>query len=453
MTLATSTTTVTKAPEAGPDLAGSEPLHPYNTRRRTKRVAFNRVVDIRLYVVPDTNANNIPHHQRRHCNYPLGLRLNRKQLRGLTQTVLPSNIIQVQPPCIPMDDKSVEIGQPEAGNEEEMCGRRRKETEVILNRLASVHPSFFECHRFLMRGDGPLPFHYRNYLALLAVGTGGGGGEEYFCLEGQEGEWMKKVPSMGDLPPKLRPLAHFNHLLSHAPWTLQESIKELIRVSWTLSELVQGVVIMCHFHALSSLASPALFLLQDARRGSSDEDKENRSRQKRISGMQVFQPESRPEPASFDNESCPTSFRIQEYSWEEHGFSMASRLYSDVGPYLDDRFCHALAFQRKDPFLTAIWNLTLDLFHIRLDDYDYKEIDTCLTERMQRFIKKAALCPKDLQPEDLHDIGLEELKVNPDQLPRIHFALQQMKVLLIIMEARLQAELLHALRAITAFTT
>ena len=60
---------------------------------------------------------------------------------------------------------------------------------------------------------------------VQAVGTGGGEGEEYFCLEGQEGEWMKKVPSMGDLPPKLRPLAHFNHLLSHTPWTLQESIK------------------------------------------------------------------------------------------------------------------------------------------------------------------------------------------------------------------------------------
>ena len=29
------------------------------------------------------------------------------------------------------------------------------------------------------------------------------------------------------------------------------------------------------------------------------------------------------------------TFRIQDYSWEDHGFSLANRLYSDIGNLLE----------------------------------------------------------------------------------------------------------------------
>lgn len=32
------------------------------------------------------------------------------------------------------------------------------------------------------------------------------------------------------------------------------------------------------------------------------------------------------------------TFRAQDYSWEEQGYSLANRLYSDIGTYLDDKF-------------------------------------------------------------------------------------------------------------------
>jgi len=36
-------------------------------------------------------------------------------------------------------------------------------------------------------------------------------------------------------------------------------------------------------------------------------------------------------------EEIPT-FRAQEYSWEDHGFSLANRYYSEIGTLLDDKF-------------------------------------------------------------------------------------------------------------------
>lgn len=33
-----------------------------------------------------------------------------------------------------------------------------------------------------------------------------------------------------------------------------------------------------------------------------------------------------------------STFRVQDYSWEEHGFSLINRLYPDMGQMLDDKF-------------------------------------------------------------------------------------------------------------------
>lgn len=32
------------------------------------------------------------------------------------------------------------------------------------------------------------------------------------------------------------------------------------------------------------------------------------------------------------------TFRAQDYSWEDHGFSLANRLYAETGTLLDDKF-------------------------------------------------------------------------------------------------------------------
>lgn len=38
-----------------------------------------------------------------------------------------------------------------------------------------------------------------------------------------------------------------------------------------------------------------------------------------------------------------SSFKVQDYSWEEHGFSLINRLYPDMGQMLDDKFSCAIS--------------------------------------------------------------------------------------------------------------
>ena len=33
-----------------------------------------------------------------------------------------------------------------------------------------------------------------------------------------------------------------------------------------------------------------------------------------------------------------TTFRVQDYSWDDQGFSLVNQLYNDVGNLLDDKF-------------------------------------------------------------------------------------------------------------------
>lgn len=48
----------------------------------------------------------------------------------------------------------------------------------------------------------------------------------------------------------------------------------------------------------------------------------------------------------------------QDYSWEDHGFSLVNRLYSDIGHLLDDRFrsVTTLPSLHSPDLRRAIWN-------------------------------------------------------------------------------------------------
>jgi len=43
-------------------------------------------------------------------------------------------------------------------------------------------------------------------------------------------------------------------------------------------------------------------------------------------------------------ESSIQTFRASDYSWETHGFSIASRFYGAIGTILDDKFKKAKEF-------------------------------------------------------------------------------------------------------------
>jgi sestrin len=143
------------------------------------------------------------------------------------------------------------------------------------------------------------------------------------------------------------------------------------------------------------------------------------------------------------------TFRIQDYSWEEHGFSLVNRLYADIGNLLDEKFKVAKnmtyytmggrAHVDTTKFRTAVWNYIQCLYGIRHDDYDYGEVNQLLERPLKSYIKTVCCYPERVTRAD-YDNVMREFKHS-----------EKVHVSLMIMEAKIQAELLYALRTIMRF--
>ncbi|RXM92717.1 Sestrin-3 [Acipenser ruthenus] len=139
---------------------------------------------------------------------------------------------------------------------------------------------------------------------------------------------------------------------------------------------------------------------------------------------------------------------FQDYSWEDHGFSLVNRLYSDIGHLLDERFRTVTSLQngllgegQGSDLKRAVWNYIHCMFGISYDDYDYGEVNHLLERSLKLYIKTVTCHPEKTKSQLLHCCW-KQLK----QAEKVH-------VNLLIMEARMQAELLYALRAITQHMT
>ncbi len=108
------------------------------------------------------------------------------------------------------------------------------------------------------------------------------------------------------------------------------------------------------------------------------------------------------------------TFRVQDYSWDDHAFSLINRLYNDVGNLLDDKFrlMYQLTYNfmgsKKDVdtsrFRTAIWNYIQCMFGIRHDDYDYGEVNQVLERSLKAYIKTAVCFPERVTRADYDSI-------------------------------------------------
>ncbi|KAK2890118.1 sestrin-1 isoform X1 [Channa argus] len=149
-------------------------------------------------------------------------------------------------------------------------------------------------------------------------------------------------------------------------------------------------------------------------------------------------------------EHVPT-FRAQDYSWEDHGFSLVNRLYPDVGQMLDEKFqmAYNLTYNtmatHKDVDTSmlrrAIWNYIHCMFGIRYDDYDYGEINQLLDRSFKIYIK-TMVCSPEKTTKRMYESFWRQFQHS-----------EKVHVNLLLMEARMQAELLYALRAITCYMT
>ncbi|XP_049627141.1 sestrin-1 isoform X2 [Suncus etruscus] len=145
------------------------------------------------------------------------------------------------------------------------------------------------------------------------------------------------------------------------------------------------------------------------------------------------------------------TFRVQDYCWEDHGYSLVNRLYPDVGQLIDEKFhiAYNLTYNtmamHKDVDTSmlrrAIWNYIHCMFGIRYDDYDYGEINQLLDRSFKVYIK-TIVCTPEKVTKRMYDSFWRQFKHS-----------EKVHVNLLLIEARMQAELLYALRAITRYMT
>lgn len=409
-----------------------------------------------------------------------------------------------------------------------------------VTKVIAYHPCYLEHYlntqNFVMHCDGPLPFHFRYYIAIMAAARHKctylvNLYEKEFLLQGGDRNWLNGLDC---IPAKLRAISDINKILAHRPWLLnKEHIERLTKGqnSWSLSEVMHAIVLLAHFHSLSSFVF-SCGLTQELNASSQRIENNNVVPQKtetnhkhhnhnlhiHQNGQEAIKPPQsevtvdalmqRMKKLSENNTECtetelsnrfknvelqaaelpavvprdptteppqqigryvddsnftyqdfarrgaeniPQTFRIQDYSWDDHGFSLLNSLYNDVGVYLDDKFrlAYNLTYYTiagrtnvdTSKFRRAIWNYIQCMYGIRYDDYDYGEVNQLLDRALKMFIKTACCFPERITKTD-YDSVLVELQHS-----------EKVHVNLMIMEARNQAELLYALREITRYMT
>ncbi|KAI4504818.1 hypothetical protein M0802_000368 [Mischocyttarus mexicanus] len=411
-----------------------------------------------------------------------------------------------------------------------------------VSRVMSSHPlyldHFLRTQNFILRGDGPLPYDYRHLIAIMAAGRH----QCSYLINLQKGEFLLQsgkpswLQGLKSIPRKLQDLYEINKILAHRPWLLsKEHIEKLTKGAdnWSLAEVVHAIVLLAHFHSLSSFvfscgineeldnvtghhykeniiqensnkvppakeklsknvpsppSSPSIVgeqevgvetLMERMKRLSEKSESYQITQEELSKRFETVETQSAELAAAPQRNSMildsdiglfiedpsfiyqdfakrgqlndiPT-FRVQDYSWDDHGYSLVNRLYNDVGNFLDDKFkttynltYYTMGTHSKvdtSRFRRAIWNYIQCMFGIRHDDYDYNEVNQLLERSLKTFIKSAVCYPERVTKKD-YDRVMREFKHS-----------EKVHVNLMILEARMQAELLYALRAVMRYMT
>ncbi|XP_030890982.1 sestrin-2 isoform X3 [Leptonychotes weddellii] len=148
---------------------------------------------------------------------------------------------------------------------------------------------------------------------------------------------------------------------------------------------------------------------------------------------------------------APPTFRAQDYTWEDHGYSLIQRLYPEGGQLLDEKFQAACSLTYNTMAMhsgvdtsvlrRAIWNYIHCVFGIRYDDYDYGEVNQLLERNLKVYIKTVA-CYPEKTTRRMYNLFWRHFRHS-----------EKVHVNLLLLEARMQAALLYALRAITRYMT
>ncbi|EPY79653.1 sestrin-3 isoform 1 [Camelus ferus] len=299
-----------------------------------------------------------------------------------------------------------------------------------ITQVMSLHTqyleSFLRSQFYMLRMDGPLPLPHRHYIAIMAAARHQCSylinmHVDEFLKTGGIAEWLNGLEYV---PQRLKNLNEINKLLAHRPWLIT---KEHIQIVDSLSEL----------EALME----RMKRLQEEREDeeASQEEMTTRFEKEKKESLYVVPgdtfhsfPHSDCSLPSLDfeddmivtsdvsryiedpgfgyedfarrgEEHLPT-FRAQDYTWENHGFSLVNRLYSDIGHLLDEKFrmVYNLTYntmathEAVDTTMLrrALFNYVHCMFGIRYDDYDYGEVNQLLERSLKVYIKTVTCYPE-----------------------------------------------------------
>jgi sestrin len=375
-----------------------------------------------------------------------------------------------------------------------------------VSRVISLHPGFFDCYfstlSFVMREPGPLQISWRWYIALLAA-------SQYQCVQlvnrleqdflanGGNPDWLQGIDVV---PQKLRSLMDVLQILCHQPWLLtKDHTANLLKGadSWGVAELVHAMIVICTWTAIASIVfgcgvtpevddaiDSSLAIARNSDRTlAKDADIENRrilellergykatddedafAKADTVTNVEAAQPESVQQqessrlaryrgawnkltPVDFDMHSKLYSiFRVNEYSWKEHGYELCRRFLPDAATLLDEEFDYIynltyMSFgpQRAKvdtlPFRRAVWQYVQRIKGMFHDDYNYAEVNIFLNRETKTYIKLMACAPYRLN------------QAAYDALGNVLEADEKVHVALLAAESARQSALLYGLHA------
>lgn len=359
----------------------------------------------------------------------------------------------------------------------------------IIKNYLSLFPSYAELFNqtqtMLLEGNGPLAVHERHFIAVMACKVSGceplvNQQEALFLSVGGSPAWLDSA-----VPVRLARLSTTNRLLYRAPHLLTvHHIKNLTvgEGCFTLAEVVQAIVTLAIFHSLSTFIGGCM-ASKSLTDSSNDIDgrsiglldifhetfilKEWKNFGKDLKRKRSFSEGEVPKPKDSNinkilntgavNSNCDTSnnnniptdaIRVQDYSWDDHGFSILSNFYSEIAILLDEKFRISKTIYKKVEntsnsgvkstvmFQRAIWTYVQHIHGVDHDDYNYGDIKEHIGEDIMEFVSICCLQP------DGDPFAINGLKISHSQ--KVHISI-------LMMEAKLQSNLLYSLRAVMKY--
>lgn len=380
---------------------------------------------------------------------------------------------------------------PEAKRPEEVTVKL--EAEAALSRLA-VFPSydvlFRDAQSAIFADNGPLPVSTRHYIAMMGARAAGCPSlasleESLFLSHGGDPGWLSNFSSR---PAKLARLEEINKLLCKTPRLLTSAhIKSLTDgdESFSITEAVRALVVLIHNHALATfigaatqphIASTGLHKMterksiefldifdksvdrkiwkhvaKELKRKRSFSEGEITKTPSAKTVQQTVPGYKRPgKPLKSTNtEKCRNKpkegeIRVQDFGWDEHGYSVLARFYQELAVILDDKFRNvkysvSQSENSNSKLSTAVWYYVQSIFGVHYDDYNYQEMDQVLDQNSKDAIQLWCNQASGVSPGQQQNVF--SFLANTDKL----------EVAIVLMEARFLSEMLFATQSVMKY--